>query len=481
MNAPFAPVRAPRRAVRGVRGVAMLFGLVLALVLLALGALAFSVAERQLNGNVDISLEKEQQRLLEPLPGGEAPDLARIAARIHARIDGRTITNIGHRLLDRDGRVIVGSVRLLQGSGPVPGPVRFQEAWGKVRAGRAVSAFLPGGGRLDVVAESELLEDMGRVLWPMSGVMLGVASIGGIAMSIALSQVIAGRLNATRQTADAIVAGDLTRRVPVSGLDGMFADQARTFNRMLDRIEQLMTSMRQMSADVAHDLRTPITRLQANLEAGARDGCSPAERETPMRQALDECTNILTLFGSILRLSEIETGRQRAGFAALDVTDLLEEVAESMEPLLEDAGLTMARGDAHRATAYADRDLLNQLLVNLVENSVRHAGPGAKVTLAVTALATGQVRLRVADSGPGIAAKDRERAVRRFVRLDRSRSTPGHGLGLALADAIARLHGGRIELGDNRPGLIVDVLLPTIPLSHVPARLNAARSGAATA
>lgn len=452
----------------GLRGIVILFGLALALALMALGSLAFVVTGGRLNQAVNHSLFKRERKLLKPTPDGARPTLAMVRSRIEGREDGRTISQIGHRLIDPGGRQIAGTVVALIGSRAVPGPVLFKEVHGHhLRHGRALTVRLSDGSRLDIVAESELIENMGKIVWPMFLAMAAVATIGGIAASLALSRVIAARLSATRKTADAIVAGDLKSRVPVDSLDGMFADQARSFNGMLDRIEALMLQMRQISTDIAHDLRTPITRLRATLEAATRDDSSSAGSRELVDRALVECDGVLNVFAALLRLAEVEAGQRRAGLQLVALDALLDDVAESMEPVLEDAGMTLERGQADRAMVRACPDLLHQLLVNLLENAARHAGEGSVVTVSVSQIvAPRAARLRVADSGRGIAAVDREKVLRRFVRLDRSRSRPGNGLGLALVDAIAEFHGGSIALADNDPGLIVDVYLPLVAADH---------------
>ncbi|GAA4779727.1 hypothetical protein GCM10023219_29530 [Stakelama sediminis] len=446
----------------GLRAIVPLFGLALALVLMVLGVLAFMVTENRLNAQVDHSLYKREAKLLKPMASGRAPTLDDIRARIDARETGRTISQVGHRLIDPHGTQIAGTVTQLIGSGTTAGPVEFEEMRGHhLRSGRAVTVPLSDGGRLDIVAESELVENMGKIVWPMFLAMLGVAIFGGIAVSIALSRFIAARLDTTRRTADAIMAGNLSLRVPVDPLDGMFADQARSFNHMLDRIEALMQRMRQISTDIAHDLRTPITRLRGTLEACADDHCRPERRHALTEIALQECDDILRLFSSLLRLSEIEAGRRSIAFDALYLPEFVGETVEYMQPVLEDAGLHLRCGAMTDASICADRDLLSQLLVNLLENAACHAGARAEVTVSILRpVKSEMIRIRVADSGGGIAAADREKVLQRFVRLDTSRSRAGNGLGLALVDAIARLHGGIVTLGDNRPGLIVDVHLP---------------------
>jgi signal transduction histidine kinase len=261
--------------------------------------------------------------------------------------------------------------------------------------------------------------------------------------------------------AEAIIDGDLTRRIPVRGSDDDLDRLAMTFNRMLDRIGGLMDSLRQVSNDIAHDLRTPLTRLRQRLEAN-RALESPDEHAAAIGGALRDVDAILDSFAALLRIAQVEGGARRAAFRPIDVTALARTVVEAFAPSAEDDGQTLRAEGETPLVVEGDSELLTQMLANLVENALRHAGPDAQIRVS-TAADGADVRLSVSDNGPGVPEGERQRVFDRFYRLERSRSTEGSGLGLALVAAVARLHGAEIELGDARPGLDVRITFHARP------------------
>ncbi|HWU96195.1 MAG TPA: HAMP domain-containing sensor histidine kinase, partial [Sphingomonas sp.] len=260
-------------------------------------------------------------------------------------------------------------------------------------------------------------------------------------------------------TANAIIAGDYSQRVPIDALGGTFAEQARTFNRMLDRIEALMDNLRQVSSDIAHDLRTPLTRLHATLREAAADELEERERVALIVAADRECNRILSLFAALLRIGEIQAGRRRAQVATIALGPLVEDIVESYAPAFADASRRIELAGYEPASIRGDADLFNQLLVNLIENALVHT-PEASITRVSLSREVDAVVLAVSDNGAGIPASERGEVLRRFVRLERSRSTPGHGLGLALVAAIAAFHEAMVALDDAKPGLIVRIYFP---------------------
>jgi signal transduction histidine kinase len=264
------------------------------------------------------------------------------------------------------------------------------------------------------------------------------------------------RLAAISGTAEAIIDGDLARRVPVRGANDDLDRLALTFNRMLDRIAGLMESLKQVSSDIAHDLRTPLTRLRQKLEAGL---ASPQERGQALEGALVDLDTILDTFAALLRIAQIEGGARRAAFRASDLATIGQTVVEAFAPSAEDAQQSLRLEAEAPVPVVGDPELLTQMLVNLVENALRHAGPGADVTVKVSRPG-GTPTLAVLDNGPGVPDIERERLFDRFYRLERSRSTPGSGLGLALVGAVAKLHGAEVRLIGAVPGLEARVTFP---------------------
>ncbi len=323
---------------------------------------------------------------------------------------------------------------------------------------RVYAIALPDGYVLLVGDDEEQIEALdGAVIrgfgWAFAGVViLGV--LGGFALSRGVHQ----RLAAISSTAEAIIDGDLARRVPVRGSDDDLDRLALTFNRMLDRISSLMESLKQVSSDVAHDMRTPLTRLRNRLEAGL---AAPADRGHAVEGALADLDAILETFAAILRIAQIESGARRAAFRPCDLARIARTVVEAFAPSAEDARQTLTLSAAEPLLIDGDPELLTQMLVNLVENALRHAGAGARIVVRVER-GEGAPKLSVTDDGPGVPEADRERLFDRFYRLERSRSTPGSGLGLALVSAVARLHGAEVRLLDAAPGVEARVSFPAL-------------------
>lgn len=458
---------------RSVFGLAGLFGLVFVLGTAAIGVATYHFTERELAHSVDLRIERERARLIAPA-NGIAPGAAQVARRIHEFADRRNISSVGYVLLDRDGTRLTGHLEV-RGDGQDLHDVEFRQYGGDWGAARAVSTVLRDGGHLTIVGESESGEEMGKIVWRIGGTALVLATILGIGSAVLLSHLIRQRLAASLVTAQAIIAGDYSRRISVDRLGGLFAEHARTFNHMLDRIDALMTNLRQVSSDLAHDLRTPLTRLQGTLsEAGSEDLIDEAQRLALLRSAERETAGVLALFTAILRISEVEAGGRRAQVRRTRLDVLVEDVVDSYAPAFADAKRVLRTGCLHPVTLEADADLINQMLVNLLENVLLHTPAGSETSVLVEIAETGAV-LIVRDDGPGIPDTDRKSVFGRFVRLERSRHTPGHGLGLSLVAAIAKFHDASVELEDGRPGLVVRV---RFPLSDAWGKANGAEQAA---
>jgi len=264
------------------------------------------------------------------------------------------------------------------------------------------------------------------------------------------------RIEEIGRTTQAIVDGDLSRRVPTGNARDEIDRLAGNINHMLDRIEELMEGLRQVTNDIAHDLRTPLGRLRQRLETARRRERTVEGHKAALDQAIEEIDAILDTFNALLRIAQIEAGARKTHFTEVDLSELARTIVEAYEMVAEHNGQTLRATIADDLALRGDRDLLTQMLANLVENAIRHTPAGTTITLVLAAGAEGPV-IEVADDGPGIPADERDKVLRRFYRLETSRTTPGSGLGLSLVRAIADLHDAEIALRDNAPGLRVAV------------------------
>jgi signal transduction histidine kinase len=267
------------------------------------------------------------------------------------------------------------------------------------------------------------------------------------------------RVQTVTGAAARIAGGELGTRVALSARGDEFDRLAQSLNVMLERIQALMEGLRQVSNDIAHDLRTPLAHLRQRLEAAGRNAGSTEDFRVAIERALADVDGVLATFAALLRIAQIESRQRRAGFAAIDLSELLDSLAGDFAPVFEDQGRVLHTHIDQGLWVNGDRALLTQMLANLIENALRHTPAGTPVELDLEAVG-GSCRVIVADAGAGIPAASRDHVLRRFVRLDAARSTPGSGLGLALVAAVADLHGIDLELGDADPGLRVQLDFP---------------------
>jgi signal transduction histidine kinase len=319
--------------------------------------------------------------------------------------------------------------------------------------------FLPDGSYLFVGEDTERLAAtrdriLGAFAWIIAATVL-LAIAGGSLLSAGFLR----RIDAITRTCRAVVAGRFGDRIPVGSSQTQLDRLSATINDMLDQIGELMESLRQMSSDIAHDLRTPLTRLRQRLESMRGKSATVADYELVIDRALNDCDAILALFSALLRISQIESGTQRANFTRVALPQVLQRVAELYAPVVEDSQQMLRTDLCAALDVHADATLLMQMFSNLVENAIRHAGDAATIRIECCRAGEG-ARVRVMDSGPGIPASERDKVFGRLYRLERSRNTPGYGLGLPLAAAIAKLHQYTIELSDAAPGLCVTISIP---------------------
>jgi signal transduction histidine kinase len=270
------------------------------------------------------------------------------------------------------------------------------------------------------------------------------------------------------------MAGDLGGRLAIAGTGDELDRLASNLNAMLERIEALMRGLKEVSDNIAHDLKTPLTRLRNRSEAALRSARNEADYRAALEATIDESEGLIRTFNALLMIARAESGQARDDMTEFDAAEIVRDVGELYEPLAEQKGLALKVYAPVPAPVKGNRELVSQALANLVDNAVKYAKPeqvdGAKAEILVTAQGEGErILLSVADRGPGIPRKDRGRVVERFVRLEQSRSEPGSGLGLSLASAVARLHAGELRLDDNGPGLKAVIALPRAEPQALPA------------
>ena len=338
--------------------------------------------------------------------------------------------------------------------------------------------LLPSGFRLLVGRDLEERENLRNVMihalfTSLFWVML-VGLLGGLVMSFRILR----RVDAMNASAKSIMTGDLARRLPLAGTGDELDRLAENLNTMIGRIAGLMVGMREVSDNIAHDLRTPLTRLRNGAEAALRSDGDPERQQEALEKVIGEADGLIAVFNALLMIARAEAGAGRDGLAAGDVGAVVAEVVELYEPSAEEEGASVRSEIEPGVPVLLNRELLGQALANLIDNALKYGLPsgGAPAEVAVSVRRAGErVEISVADRGAGIPAADRARVLDRFVRLEGSRSRPGSGLGLSLATAIARLHGGDLALDDNGPGLRVTMTLPVAAAPSGAVRVARAR------
>jgi signal transduction histidine kinase len=336
----------------------------------------------------------------------------------------------------------------------------------EVHPARGRLFVIPGGYRLlvgrDISDAAAFRSEVRTTLLWAGSIALGIGLIGGTVMSRNLLR----RVEQVNRTSERVMAGNLSDRIPLHGSRDEFDQLAANLNRMLDQIERLMTAMREVTDDVAHDLRTPLSRLRSRLERAlvAPSGADPsagASQSEAIRAAIDEADRLLATFNALLSIAELEAGARHDQTAPLELSEVAWSAAELYEPVAEEKGFALTVTAEPGVRIRGDRHLLSQALTNLLDNALKYAG-GGRIELRVFPK-NGQAVLEVSDHGPGIPEADRQSVLDRFVRLEPSRTTPGNGLGLSLVRAIARRHDGSLTLEDNRPGLRVRLQFARLP------------------
>jgi signal transduction histidine kinase len=301
-------------------------------------------------------------------------------------------------------------------------------------------------------------------------------SAAAIAVALAVGAFMSGRLLRKIETVSAtsrnIIQGDLTQRVPLTRSGDEFDRLSLSINAMLDRIETLMRDLRQVTTDIAHDLRTPVTRLGQQLEYAARSHANEQTLRQNLSAAREEVDAILAMFAALLRIAEVESGARKSAFSPVDLGGILDTVIEVYRSAADEKAQQLELMLDAQTTVTGDRELLTQLFANLVENAIRHCPTAAHIEVSVRRR-DDSIEVAVSDNGPGIPPQMHAKVLQRFVRLENSRTSPGYGLGLSLAAAIANLHDAPLCLTDNSPGLRVSVQLPISALEPAPPAFHA--------
>ena len=326
---------------------------------------------------------------------------------------------------------------------------------------------LSGGFRLLVGRDLEERERLYHIVLDAGRWSIAIVIILGLAGGLFVTRRVLRRVDAMTETTRTIMGGDLSGRLPVAGTGDELDRLAENLNAMLERIEALMRGLKEVSDNIAHDLKTPLTRLRNRCEQALRASGNETEYRAALEATIEESDNLIATFNALLMIARAESGQARDDMKEFDAAEIAHDICELYEPLAEEKGIALKVQADGAAPVSGNRELVSQALANLVDNAIKYTEPnkaalnGAVPEIVVRALSEGdKILLSVADHGPGIPEADRGRAIERFVRLEQSRSQPGSGLGLSLASAVARLHGGELTLEDNHPGLKSIIALP---------------------
>ena len=381
-----------------------------------------------------------------------------LIALIQRRIADKGLADNVYVLADPSAAVLAGNLR------GWPSTVTAARGWTEFRAGeplpgatnrpllRAMLETFPGGDRLLVgrdISELDSFTDQIKTA-VISGVAL-IFVLAGVA-SILVTRRTVGRIESINAASRAIMLSGLDKRIPLRGTHDEWDRVAENLNLMLDRIETLMGEVKQVSDNVAHDLRTPLTRMRGRLEKAYHGPRIDADDQSLIGDTIADLDAVLRIFSSLTRIAQIEAQARKGAFRTVNLVEITSEVVELYDAAAEQDGTRLTIAGDREVLVSGDRDLIFDAIANLVDNAIKHGRAGGKVVVANETI-DGQPVVSIADDGPGIPIDQCEHVFKRFYRLEQSRYTPGNGLGLSLVAAVARLHGARIELLDNAPGL----------------------------
>ena len=436
---------------------------------LVVGFIAWRANDLLTNKVVE-TLEAEVTGLREQFQAGGPQRLATIVAQ-RSLEPGSGL----YLLVDASGRKVAGNLdrvpRELEGAqnGSV---FAYADEHGRRGSRLAVGVPLPvpGGFVLVVGRDIEDLSRFARTMGQLGLWSIALLALLGIGAGLAASRSVLKRIEAITEASRAIMGGDLSKRLPLHGSGDELDRLSESLNAMLARIEELIVALREVSDNIAHDLKTPLNRLRNRAEAALRNPDGAASYRDGLVKTIEEADELIKTFNSLLLIARLEAGAVAESMGPADPASIISDVAELYEPVAEEAGLHLDASAPRGLAVVVNRELVSQAVANLVDNAIKYSVPdgGARpgdgagrpeVTLSMARVGD-SIEITVADRGPGVPPQDRERALQRFVRLEKSRSRPGSGLGLSLVAAVARLHGGSIRLEDNAPGLRAVLTLP---------------------
>lgn len=440
-------VKTPRRI--GTR-LALLYALLFGLSAIVLGMVSIAMVDRVLRHKIGQRIADETGMLRELRQ--RAGDAA-LAKAITQRMEGAA--TLHYRFETAAGTLIAGDLPAT-GLGPgwfdidVVERTNQQEQPDQYRA----YAVNLGGGILTIADDTDDVEDLQSALtgvFTAAALLTALLAIGG---GLWLGRVSSRKLDALTQTAEKIAAGDLTRTMPIAGTGDEFDVLSGALNHMLSRNAALLENQRCVANGIAHEIRTPLTRLRQTLEAG-----SAGRRPAALAQALGEADSLLDIFNALLRIAEIEEGARTSSFKPIDLCNIARKIADAYAASFEESGRHLSIACPHPVPVLADGDLLEQMLANLMDNILKHTPPGTTASIAAEWRGDAAVLL-VSDDGPGIPPGDQDMIFQRFYRPEHSRVIAGNGLGLAFARAVAELHGASLNATNRQPGLALTLAWP---------------------
>jgi len=411
-------------------------------------------------------LQADAQRLNDVFQrdGGDA--LRRfIEARVNMQIAGDRIL----LLTDASLRPLAGNLQAWPGNlAAVPGNFRVNiDVGDHLNKDTLVHVARLGGYYLLIGRDNKLFAPLERRFWYGLTAAVAVLFGAGLLVGIITRRALMSRVHSIRQTVSAIIHGNLKHRLPTNLSRDELNTLARTINGMLEQIEQLVHGVRNVSNSIAHDLRTPLAELRSRLEELALMRPGPDATFSEIEGAVADVDRVIRIFDAILRLSEIDAGMRRSGFVPLDLAEIASTAVEFYAPAAELKNIRLALHAEAPVMVSGDPVLLAQMLANLVDNALKFAPENGLVEVTLRRRGN-QAEMAVADNGPGILASEKAKVVERFYRGDASRGTPGVGLGLSLAQAVAKLHGSSLELADRNPGLRVSLAIPCVETQAAP-------------